>query len=268
MQLLFKIFRNFNLRRWFIWVRLDRSSKSAFVHTKYDGTDLKKWILDGIHGYKQWYQPVDFGVARADVTTPPDWLPKPELNEDYGLGRWEYIIKRNLPEVVGKRILDIGCNVGLYSIELAKMNAKEVIGIDRTLEFNHKSNFPPKQDIVSQAIFVKEALELVNEVKYQVNYMGINFNDYSKIENLGKFDLVLALNVIYHEYEKSHLLMNVISKITDTLILQTSIGHTGKIARWANLPKQTELLINAGFTSIKMDCPKGYLNPVIVAKKY
>jgi hypothetical protein len=147
------------------------------------------------------------------------------------------------------------------------MNAKEVIGIDRTLEFNHRSDFPPKQDIVSQAIFVKEALELVNGVKYSVDYRGINFKDYSKIEELGKFDLVLALNVIYHEYEKSQLLLNTISKITDVLILQTSIGHTGNLAKWANLPKQLELLINAGFTSIQIDCPKDYLNPVIVAKK-
>jgi SAM-dependent methyltransferase len=267
MELMHKLFRKFHLRRWLIWARPYRFTKSTFVHTKYGGTDLKKWILAGIRGYKQWYQPVDFTIARADVTTPPDWLPKPELNEDYGLGRWEYIIKRNLPEVAGKRILDVGCNVGLYSIELAKMNAKEVIGIDRTLEFNHRSDFPPTQDIVSQAIFVKEALELVNGVKYSVDYRGINFKDYSKIEELGKFDLVLALNVIYHEYEKSQLLLNTISKITDVLILQTSIGHTGNLAKWANLPKQLELLINAGFTSIQIDCPKDYLNPVIVAKK-
>lgn len=267
MGLMHKFFNKIKLRIWVIRVNPDRFSKSTFVHTKYDGTDLKKWILTGIRGYKQWYQPVDFVIARADVTTPPDWLPKPELNGDYGLGRWEYIIKRNLPMVAGKRILDVGCNVGLYSIELAKMNAKEVIGIDRNLEFNHRSNFPPRQDIISQAIFVKEALELVNGVQYSVDYRGIDFQDYSSIEALGKFDLVLALNVIYHEYEKSQLLMNAISRITDVLILQTSIGHTGNLAKWANLPKQTELLIAAGFTSIQIDCPKDYLNPVIVARK-
>ena len=81
MELIHKLFRKFHLRRWLIWVRPDRFTNNTFVHTKYDGADLKKWILAGIRGYKQWYQPVDFTIARADVTTPPDWLPKPELND-------------------------------------------------------------------------------------------------------------------------------------------------------------------------------------------
>ena len=114
-----------------------------YSHPDYDGTNIDQWILAGIKGFRQWYQPVDFGNIKADVTTPPDWKPNPSLNDDYGLGRWNSIIVRNLPEVKDKRILDVGCNVGLYSIELAKMGAKEVIGIDRNLQFNHKSNFPP-----------------------------------------------------------------------------------------------------------------------------
>ena len=239
----------------------------VYSHPKFDGTNLQKWIVDGIRGYKQWYQPVDFGLARADVTTPPNWEPNPALNDDYGLGRWNSIIKRNIPEVLGKRILDVGCNVGLFSIELAKLGASEVVGIDRNLDFNHKSNFPPRQDIVSQANFVRDALELVEGVKYPIIYKGINFSNYDEIKELGHFDFVLALNVIYHEYENSQSFANALSAITDTLILQTSVGHGGKLQKWANLPKQTEILIAAGFTSIRIDCPIGYLNPVIVASK-
>lgn len=257
----------------FFNIKLGRNSDGSsdadhvYRHPKYSGQNLNQWILEGIKGYKQWYQPIDFGRIKADVTTPPNWEPNPSLNDDYGMGRWHYIIKRNLPEVSGKRVLDVGCNVGLFSIELAKMGASEVVGIDRNLEFNHKSNFPPKQDIVSQANFVKEALELVNNVKYPVDYKGINFNDYAQILNLGRFDFIVALNVIYHEYENSQSFVNALSTLTDNLIIQTSIGHGGALAKWANLPKQTEILIEAGFTSITIDCPIGYLNPVMIAKK-
>ncbi|CAN2246098.1 AdoMet_MTases domain containing protein [actinobacterium SCGC AAA044-D11] len=247
--------------------RVDTDVNHVYRHPKYTGQNIDQWILEGINGYKQWYQPVDFGNIKADVTTPPNWEPDPSLNDDYGLGRWNSIITRNLPDVRNKRILDVGCNVGLYSIELAKMGASEVVGIDRTLEFNHKSNFPPKQDIVAQASFVAEALEMINGVKYPVIYKGINFNNYAEILNLGRFDLILALNVIYHEYENAQLFTNALSAITDTLVIQTSIGHGGELAKWANLPKQTEILINAGFTSISIDCPTGYMNPVMVAKK-
>jgi hypothetical protein len=147
------------------------------------------------------------------------------------------------------------------------MGAAEVIGIDRTMNINHGSDFPPKQDIVSQANFVKEALERINKVKYPVIYKGINFNNYTKIIDLGKFDFVLALNVVYHEYERSQLFLNSLGKITDVLLLQTSIGHKGELAKWANIPKQTEMLIKAGFTSIFIDYPKNYSDPLIVAKK-
>jgi SAM-dependent methyltransferase len=239
----------------------------VYRHPKYSGQNLDQWILEGIKGYKQWYQPIDFGRIKADVTTPPNWDPNPSMNDDHGMWRWNYIIAKNLPDVRNKRILDVGCNVGLYSIELAKLGAREVIGIDRTLNFNHKSNFPPKQDIVSQAYFVKESLELINKKTYPVVYKGINFNDYESIRALGKFDVVLALNVIYHEYEKAQEFAITLAELTNCLIVQTSVGHGGLLGKWANLPKQTEILLAAGFTKIIIDCPSGYLNPVIVATK-
>ena len=147
------------------------------------------------------------------------------------------------------------------------MGAKEVIGIDRNLQFNHKSNFPPRQDIISQAKFVKKALEIKNGTSYPVHYYGVDFKDYESIRKLGKFDLVLALNVIYHEYENSQSFLNALSEITNTIVIQTSIGHYWPLSKWANLPKQTEMLIEAGYTSIKIDCPDWSLNPIIVASK-
>ena len=238
-----------------------------YSHPDYNGTNLDKWINDGIKGYRQWYQPINFGNINAHVTTPPNWKPDPSLDYDYGLGRWNSIITRNLPEVANKRILDVGCNVGLYSIELAKMGASEVIGIDRNLDFNHKSNFPPKQDIISQARFVKKALELKSGTTYPVRYYGINFNDYEKLRALGRFDFILALNVTYHEYKDSTFFIKTLSEMTDQLVLQISVGHGYPLSKWANIPKHVEMLVNCDFTKIEIDCPVGYMNPMIIAKR-
>lgn len=232
--------------------------------------EIYKWIKECIGYFKEWYQPVDFknGVI-AHVTTPPDWQPVPKLLNDNsrGISKWNYIIKKHIPEVTGKRILDLGCSSGVYCIELARMGAKEVIGIDRNIYIKHRStNIPPSQNVIAQANFVKKSFELLENTKYPITYIA---HDIGKIADLklGRFDFILALAVVYHELDKMPNLIKELANMTDHLILQASQAHSGDLGKWANKLQQAQMLIEAGFTNIEIDAPINYQLPMIIGKK-
>ena len=240
-----------------------------YQHPDYAGGDLDTWIRSGITGYQQWYQHVDFGGGvEAHVTTPPRWEPDPNRDANAGLDRWNRIIRRNLPDVSGMRVLDLGCNVGLYSIELARMGAREVIGVDRDLGIRQRTGSLPRVDLVSQAEFVKQALELREGASFPVTYRAIDFQDHIALGQLGKFDLVLALNVLYHELDRAPALLKALSTMTDRIVLQSSTVHPEPIRRWAAPSWSVEALLKNGFTEVFVDSPADYPQPVITGSRH
>lgn len=230
--------------------------------------EINQWIRQGIKCFREWYQPVDFGDGIiANVTRPPDWKPAPEFNQERGYSKWNYIIKRNMPELQGKRVLDLGCNNGIISLQIAKSGAKEVIGIDRD-EFIHQKTYQelPIQNIIEQANFVKKAFELKEKTTYNVHYIPCDISNIESL-NLGKFDIILALCVLYHEMEGMPALIKILSMMTDFLVLQTSLTHQGDLAKWADLYVQVKYLHEAGFSKINIDAPLGYHLPMIIGMK-
>ena len=230
--------------------------------------EINNWIKTGIKCFREWYQPVDFGDGIiANVTRPPLWEPTPEFNAERGVGKWNYIVKRNLPDLNGKRILDLGCNNGVMSMQLARAGAKEVIGIDRN-EFIHQKTYDelPAQDIIAQANFVKKAFELKENKKFPIQYIACDVANLKDL-NLGKFDIIMSLCVIYHEMKGMPKVLETLASMTDHLVLQTSLTHGGELADWADLYKHVELMHKAGFSKIRIDAPIGYHLPMIIGEK-
>jgi SAM-dependent methyltransferase len=233
--------------------------------------EIYHWISNGITCFREWYQPVDFGAGViAHQTCPPDWGPRPELLRDTGggLAKWNFIIKKHIPDVAGMRVLDLGCSSGLFSLELARMGAREVIGIDRDASIAHRSStVPPPQDVVAQANFVKKAFELLEGRHFPIRYIAHDIGRLADLD-LGHFDLIVALCVAYHELDRMPTLLKTLAGMTNHLILQANKSHGGELGRYSSADYHLAMLKEVGFSDIRVDAPQDYLLPLIVAKKH
>jgi len=229
-----------------------------------------KFVKEGIKKFREWYQPIDFGYGIiAHVQEFPDYIPKPEFmgNKLRGMSKWNFIIKPNLPDVRGMRILDLGCNAGLYSVQLALEGAKEVIGIDRGQNIYQRSN-PNlhEQDVISQAEFVKKAFEIRSGRKLNIKFIR---GDIGRIDefNLGKFDLVVALCVVYHEMEKMPKLLETLVSVADLIMLQTNLLHKGRLGKWASIETHVKIMNTLGFDVKVVEGEPGYPMPLMICKR-
>ncbi len=84
-----------------------------------------------------------------------------------------------IPEtLVGKTVLDIGCNAGFYAIEMKRRGAERVLGLDTDEEY------------LAQARFAADVHGLKIEVRKMSAY---------DVGQLGeRFDLVIFMGVLYH----------------------------------------------------------------------
>jgi SAM-dependent methyltransferase len=140
--------------------------------------ELKQFV-----GSRSWYQTIDF---EDDVTAHgPAWCGQPA---------WENI-KKFLPDNLnGKRILDLGCNAGLFCVNSCLMGAKEAIGIDYT-------EWRPKWDFEEQQVFVKEYFEQKHNRTFPITYISGKMGDVLRDQDLGYFDYTLAIASIYYTFD-------------------------------------------------------------------
>jgi len=139
-----------------------------------------------------------------------------------------------LPEdLSGVRALDIGCNAGFYSFELAKRGAS-VVGID------HDPHY------LQQAQWARGQLGLDDAVELRL--MGVY--DLARIEE--QFDLVLFLGVLYHLRYPLLALDLVTSRVRGTLVLQTlTLPGDEQVTPPPDLPlEDRDRLLEAGWPTM------------------
>lgn len=97
---------------------------------------------------------------------------------DYPSVKWrsfEYVLA---PLVAGRSVLDIGCNGGFYSLELAKLGASRVVAVDE------------REDYLDQARFAAEISG------YEIEFRCMSVYDIADLRE--QFDIVLFMGVLYH----------------------------------------------------------------------
>lgn len=110
--------------------------------------------------------------------------------------------------LAGKRVLDLGCNAGFWSLCAAQAGCDYVLGLDG------------RQMHVDQANFVFE----VNEVEAdRYDFVAGNLFDVD-LSRFGTFDVVLCLGLMYH-VSKHVNLMEMISEVSnDLLLIDTTVS--------------------------------------------
>lgn len=120
-----------------------------------------------------------------------------------------YLVDAYGGSLKGKRILDIACNSGFWSIQCALMGAK-VVGFDA------------RPELIEQANLIK-SLVGVSDVEFTV----LDFWKMSPQSLGGTFDIVLNLGILYHLNEPLKVLELTRSMANETILLDTCV-HKSK----------------------------------------
>ena len=114
-----------------------------------------------------------------------------------------------------KRVLDIACNSGFWSIQCALLGAAQVIGFDA------------RDELIEQADLVKSIVGLDN-----VEYRVLDFWEMNNKTLNGPFDVVLNLGILYHLPKPLEALELTKSVASDTILLDTTVSKAaGPIVR-------------------------------------
>lgn len=198
-------------------------------------------------GRKSWYYPIEFGYG---VTV------RPELRGDRHIGEanWRFLAD-HLPDLHGKRVLDIGCNAGLYALRMAQAGAREVVGVD----FD-----------VRQAEFVREWFGGDPE---RIRFVAGDAKTFD-FSTLGRFDLACLFCVVYHLGDAADRVLAQLAEIADTVVLQGNLPRvTGDKYRerthqeLAGVSGMTALLRAHGFADIEVVAPAGHPKPLAIGRR-
>ena len=207
-----------------------------------------------------WYSAVDFGNGIiANTNHLSSYCVGPDSIQT-GEGKWHYIIRRNLPNLQGKRVLDLGCNNGIMCIMAARAGAIDIVGIDNDSKW---------KNWMKQAEFTKEALEWRCKAKYPITFINADITDLPKL-NLGCFDVVLGLCCLYYLPGDNLLnLLQYLQRNTTHIVIQcnTSGVHSKEINQRATPRYMGDALKKSGFKLIFKDYEKKDWKFIVIGKK-
>lgn len=129
---------------------------------------------------------------------------------DYPQVKYRHFCDSIPRDLSGKRVLDIGCNAGFYSLEMKRRGASHVLGIDTDERY------------LRQARFAAEVSELDLEFRRMAVW---------DVGSLGEqFDLVLFMGVLYH-LRHPLLALDLIHEhvATDLLVFQSMMRGSNQI---------------------------------------
>lgn len=125
---------------------------------------------------------------------------------------WSHMLQFLPESLEGMRILDLGCNAGLFCIKAALMGAKEVVGVDWP-------GWRHGWDFIEQREFVQNYFEQKHGRKLPITYYTERMEEFLHRENLGRFDYAFVIASIYYTQDPEDVVQR-ISYIADNVIVR------------------------------------------------
>ncbi|HEX8490443.1 MAG TPA: DUF1698 domain-containing protein [Chthoniobacterales bacterium] len=156
-------------------------------------------ILNGVKLLEPWFHRIDLG--HGIFTKTESVMGEPV---DHPRQSWE-VIRQCLPgDLTNKTVLDVGCNGGFYCVEAKRRGARRVLGVDG------------QRQHVRQALFVRKVLGL------DLEFRRFSVYDLDR-ETVGRFDITLALGLVYHLKHLVFALERLYEVTNELLIVETAI---------------------------------------------
>jgi len=181
-------------------------------------------------------------------------------NPDIGVGRWRYLMAKNLPIPKGGRILDLGANNGFNALEMLRAGAASATAVE----------IDPLA--IEQGRFLKRVYEWADNRPYDLTYVQGSHGALASLQ-LGRFDMVSAFCTLYYlgEAEMAEAVRE-IATMTDLLVLQCNTDRAiprahAETFRKASLEFNVALVRENGFPEVEVIAPRGYSRPLIIARK-
>lgn len=134
---------------------------------------------------------------------------------DFPAFKWEKIARHLPADLSGWRALDLGCNAGFYSFELARRGA-HVLGLDVSEHY------------LGQATWARSRVGLTPDAQARVRFERGQV--YALAGRRARFDLVLFMGVFYH-LRYPTLALDLVARHTDDLLLFQSLSLPGDEVR-------------------------------------
>jgi tRNA (mo5U34)-methyltransferase len=156
-------------------------------------------LLEEIERLKPWFHCIDLGGGVLTKTSTVAGEPA-----DHPAPTWATVRKFLAADFAGKTVLDVGCNAGFYCVEAKRAGAERVVGVDS------------QRGAIRQALFVRKALGL------DIEFQRMSVYDLSAAR-LGRFDIVLALGLVYHLKHILLALERLFHVTAGTLIVESAV---------------------------------------------
>jgi tRNA (mo5U34)-methyltransferase len=156
-------------------------------------------IFSELERLEPWFHRIDLGDGIYTKTESIMGEPV-----DHPFGPWQTIQELLPSDLRGKTVLDVGCNAGFYSFEAKRRGAERVLGVDG------------QRQHIRQGLFVRNVLGL------DVEFRRLNVYELSP-RSVGRFDIILALGLLYHLKHPILALENLYRVTKELLVIETAI---------------------------------------------
>lgn len=180
-------------------------------------------------------------------------------NPDVGVGRWRYIMEKQLPVPKGGRILDLGANNGYNALQMLRAGAREVVAVELS------------PGAIEQGLFLKRAYEWRDNAPYHLSYVHGSHGDLPSMA-LGRFDHVTAFCTLYYlPREQMSAAVRHIRSLSNVLVQQANTDRLihrkdEDTFEKASLEFTKQLAAEGGFDKVRVVAPRGYSRPLVISE--